>query len=298
MQVSIGALLLALALQTPGRSPRIDGVGDWSILIDVQPTSGRTTLSVTSSGTIVQLTKSGDPILIAATAHSCTGKALLIRVDQQEAMMLGEQGRRNVDRAFKQMLTGREAVIAYHQSPCDSVQTVEVELEGFAETVEKLKNLPPEEIDALAASIVEEREKSKRATEEGTTRGSLGRALTGAARDGDLVRVIALLAQGADVDTRTESNGYTPLIWAASRGHAETVRILLGASADVNVQAKDGQTALMRACDNGHIEIAAVLVGAGADVNLATENGVTALKLATLMDHPEIIELLRQTGAK
>lgn len=298
MQVSIGALLLGFALQSPGLSPRIDGVGGWDILIEVQPRSGRTTFSVTSSGTIVQLTKSGEPVLIARTAHSCAGKALLIRVDQQETILLGEQGRRNVDPAFKQMLTGTTATIAYHPRPCESVEYAEVNLEGFAETVEQLLNIPSEEIDTLAASIVEEREESRRAAEEGTPRNSLGRTLIAAARDGDMVRVIALLAQGAEVDARTETNGYTPLLWAASRGHAETVRILLSAGANADVQADDGQTALMRACDNGRTEIAAVLVGAGADVNLATENGVTALKLATLMDHPEIIELLLHAGAK
>ncbi len=297
MQVSTGALLLAFALQNPGISPRIDGAGDWDILIEVQPRSGRTILSVTSSGTIVQLTKSGDPILIATTAHSCAGKALLIRVDQQETILLGEQGRRNVDSAFKQMLAGTTATIAYHPRPCESAEYAEVNLEGFAQTVEQLLNLPSEEIDALASSILEEMEESRRAAEEGTSRNSLGRALTAAARDGDIVRIIALLAQGAEVDTRTETNGYTPLIWAASRGHAETVRLLLSAGARANIQSNDGQTALMRACDNGRVEIAAVLVGAGADVNLATENGVTALKLATLMDHPEIIELLLQAGA-
>jgi len=254
MQVSTGALLLAFALQNPGISPRIDGAGDWDILIEVQPRSGRTILSVTSSGTIVQLTKSGDPILIATTAHSCAGKALLIRVDQQETILLGEQGRRNVDSAFKQMLAGTTATIAYHPRPCESAEYAEVNLEGFAQTVEQLLNLPSEEIDAVASSILEEREESRRAAEEA-------------------------------------------LIWAASRGHAETVRLLLSAGARANIQSNDGQTALMRACDNGRVEIAAVLVGAGADVNLATENGVTALKLATLMDHPEIIELLLQAGA-
>ncbi len=250
--------MLGIALQTPVTSSLIEGVEDWDIIIDVLPASGRTVLSATSSGGIVQLTKSGHPVLIAAAAHNCPGKALFIRVDQNEGILLGEQGRRNVEFAFKQMLTGREAVIAYHRRPCESIQYLDLNLKGLTETVEKLKNLPPEEIDALTASIIEEREKTKRDIEEGK-KGGLGENLTRAAREGDLVKVIALLAQGADVNVRTETNGYTPLLWASSRGHTETVRTLVSVRVDVNAPANDGQTALMRACDNGRIDIVAIL---------------------------------------
>ena len=294
MRVSAGALLLALAQQIPGWAPRIDGVGGWDIMVTIHPTSQRRTLAVTSRGAIVELTKEGHPLLIAATGHICRGKPLIIRVDRNNGILLGEQGRRNVKSAFNEMLTGEKAVISFYRRPCRSTQYSEVNLEGFVETIEKLKTLPPGELDTLAASIIEERKKPRRTSEKTDPK----KTLLNAARDGDLAKVMAMLALGVDVNVRTESNGYTPLIWASAQGHAEVVHTLLGGKADVNAQAKDLQTALMKACEKGHLEVVAPLLGAGADVNARTEQGITALNLALRSGHQEIVDLLRYVGAK
>jgi len=51
---------------------------------------------------------------------------------------------------------------------------------------------------------------------------------------------------------------------AALHGHTEVVKILIGASADVNAETDNGSTALIAATEGGHTEIADILKWAGA----------------------------------
>jgi len=46
----------------------------------------------------------------------------------------------------------------------------------------------------------------------------------------------------------------------ASHGRFDTVRLLIEAGADLNIQDEDGSTALMCAAEHGHIQIAQFLV--------------------------------------
>jgi len=48
---------------------------------------------------------------------------------------------------------------------------------------------------------------------------------------------------GADINAKTPS-GWTPLHYAARRGHYKVVELLLAKGADVNAETKDGRTAL------------------------------------------------------
>lgn len=54
-----------------------------------------------------------------------------------------------------------------------------------------------------------------------------------AARDGDVERVRQLLASGAELMARDDTQ-WTPLGLAAAHAHVETVRVLLEAGADPN----------------------------------------------------------------
>lgn len=98
-----------------------------------------------------------------------------------------------------------------------------------------------------------------------------------AAANGNTAAVKSLLANGIDVDTKTPS--LTALMWAASGGHTDTVRVLLDADADVNAIADDGSTPLMHAVLSGNVDTVKVLLDAGADVHTKNNIGVTALSI-------------------
>jgi ankyrin repeat protein len=67
-----------------------------------------------------------------------------------------------------------------------------------------------------------------------------------AARTGQVPRVLALLEQGASVNSR-DRNGDSPLNMAAAKGNADMVAALLKAGADVNLANVAGVTPLMGA---------------------------------------------------
>lgn len=101
-------------------------------------------------------------------------------------------------------------------------------------------------------------------------------AMTWASRNGS-VRAIELLAErGADLNADVYRG--TPLIWAAFRGQADSVRALLRLGADPDRRATFGGpqhgvgvTALHLAAENGRLEVIEVLLAAGADQGIRDE---------------------------
>jgi ankyrin repeat protein len=142
-------------------------------------------------------------------------------------------------------------------------------------------------------------------------------ALHIAVRRGDLGLVKALIARGAQPDTRlvkatparrlsddialTRSLvGTTPVWLAANYGHPDIVRVLAAAGANLNAAANDGSTPLMAAIGRNEQVAAAVarqLLEAGADVNAADDSGGTALHRAASSGFNEIIKMLAGRGA-
>ena len=152
-----------------------------------------------------------------------------------------------------------------------------------------------------------------------------------AARDGDLMRVRALIAQRANVNApqgdgmtalhwaafnddhaiadlllaagarmtpRTRVGAITPLWLAASNGSAEMIRRLITVDTDVNIPTATGATPLMAAAMSGNVEAIDLLVRRGAWVNAReTENGQTALMFAAWKNRPEAIRALVRRGA-
>ncbi|XP_049770206.1 poly [ADP-ribose] polymerase tankyrase-1-like isoform X2 [Schistocerca cancellata] len=121
-----------------------------------------------------------------------------------------------------------------------------------------------------------------------------GRRLREAAEEGAVEEVRALLAAGADVGAGDEVYGWTALHWAAGRGDAAVVRLLLSAASDPNARTLGGQTPLHLAARNGHAEAAAALLQAGADRGVRTDWGNTPLDFARQQNRQQLVEMLTE----
>ena len=119
---------------------------------------------------------------------------------------------------------------------------------------------------------------------------------------GDDPRLLELtLDAGADVDAKDSFNG-TGLIRAAERGHVRIVRRLLTTEIDLDHVNRLGWTALLEAIVLGeggraHTDTVRLLVDAGADVNLPDREGTTPLAHARRRDMTAIERILRRAGA-
>jgi len=105
-----------------------------------------------------------------------------------------------------------------------------------------------------------------------------------------------LCGAGADVH-RAAIHGATALHLAAEGGHLEAVRILCDAGAGTNEEAAHGATPLMMAALEGRADVVRALCAAGAEKNKASANGVTPLITASLKGHLEVVCALCAAGA-
>ncbi|XP_003740848.1 ankyrin repeat family A protein 2 [Galendromus occidentalis] len=94
-----------------------------------------------------------------------------------------------------------------------------------------------------------------------------------------------------------DSEGLTPLMWAAFHGQLLSVRKLLLQRVNVNAQGFQGQSALLFAACRGHTCVVKELVAHGADINHADCDGCTALMYAASGDHAETCKELLLAGA-
>jgi ankyrin repeat protein len=84
----------------------------------------------------------------------------------------------------------------------------------------------------------------------------------------------------------------TPLMIAASRGdYASALRLL--AASEVNARDRMGNTALIYAASGGHAEIVRLLLMSGADAGARNDVGASALERAALADRRDAVEILR-----
>ena len=142
------------------------------------------------------------------------------------------------------------------------------------------------------------------------------------ARTGEAAGVRALLARGADVNTKEPGHDQTALMWAAAQGHAEAVDALLSKGADVKARSRSfiqtvtsevtqragreelnydiprgGSTAILFAARSGDVESARLLIAAGADVNDSLPDGASALAVAAHSGNSDVAKLLLEKGA-
>jgi ankyrin repeat protein len=133
-----------------------------------------------------------------------------------------------------------------------------------------------------------------------------------AARTGVIGPVKLLLAAGAAAETKELSRGQTALMWAAAEGHADVVRALLDAGADVRARVPSGLSPLLFAVREGRRDAVRELLKAGADANdgipvdgprrrgyggSAPRAGTSALLLAISNAHFDLASDLLDAGA-
>jgi uncharacterized protein len=94
----------------------------------------------------------------------------------------------------------------------------------------------------------------------------------------------------------------TALMFAAQRGHLETVEYLILAGANINLNDQSGEdlgkTPLMYAAEAGHTEIVELLIKFGAIINAQDKMSRTALSYAIAENNVESVKLLLDHGAE
>jgi len=113
-----------------------------------------------------------------------------------------------------------------------------------------------------------------------------------AAKAGDLTKIQALLKDNPDLVNSKETNGWTPLHWAAEQGYTNVAVLLLANKADVNAKAINGFTPLHIAAGEGNKDMVELLLVSKADVNATNKDGWMPLQLALLSRHKDVTELL------
>jgi ankyrin repeat protein len=114
---------------------------------------------------------------------------------------------------------------------------------------------------------------------------------------GHRVIVKLLLEKGAEIESKDDEYGRTPLSWAAKNGHKEIVKLLLDKGADMEAKDKDGRTPLSLAADMECEAVVKLLLEKGADIEARNKDGFTPLLLAALNEDEAIVKLLLEKGA-
>eukprot|EP00439_Symbiodinium_sp_Y106_P059215 s70_g8.t1 len=117
-----------------------------------------------------------------------------------------------------------------------------------------------------------------------------------AAGAGEAESIQVLIEASADLGFRDE-NDCTALHWAADKGHLEACKTLLAADAAVDAVDDDSWTPLCLAAEEGHLAVCRVLLDAGAKVNLPEEDLRSPLWWAAWKNHVELAKLLIQFRA-
>jgi ankyrin repeat protein len=127
--------------------------------------------------------------------------------------------------------------------------------------------------------------------------------VTIAAVANDVPTLREALALGGSARNVTSRYDGTALIAAAHLGHADVVRLLIGAGAPLDHVNNLGWTALIESIvlgDGGarHTDTLRALVEAGADVNLADRGGTSPLALARSRGYDAMSAILVRAGAR
>lgn len=111
-------------------------------------------------------------------------------------------------------------------------------------------------------------------------------ALKLAAKKGRNSVILTLLEAGADINFRGGKYRYDlsespALFFATSKGHVNTVKLLLEQGADPYIENRYGITAIAAAAQEGHIDVINAFVEAGMPLDYVSSTGITPLMAAT-----------------
>lgn len=121
---------------------------------------------------------------------------------------------------------------------------------------------------------------------------TLAEQLYVACETGDLKRVNQLLQKGVSPNFVSTGLGCTPLFAASREGHADVVRSLLEAGADVEKRSLRKCTALMGAAEKGFADVVTILLDYGAKAALTDEEGRSCLHYSTLSSDVGVVTML------
>jgi ankyrin repeat protein len=111
--------------------------------------------------------------------------------------------------------------------------------------------------------------------------------------------VVKLLVETGNVDVNSkDSEGRTPLCWAAENGHKAVVNLLLEYKADASIKGRRDQTPLLTAAYSGDEAVAKRLLEYKAEVNTQDNNGRTPLSFAAMNGHEAMAKLLLEYMAE
>lgn len=120
--------------------------------------------------------------------------------------------------------------------------------------------------------------------------------LINAVRAGDVAKVSALLASGADVNERDRAGQRTAMHWAAKGGNRAAMETLIAAKADPNIKDRQGRTPMWGAVETD-LETVKFLADKGGDVNARDQINSTPLLWAAGFGKPETVAFLLSKGA-
>jgi ankyrin repeat protein len=114
------------------------------------------------------------------------------------------------------------------------------------------------------------------------------------------IDMVGYLSKRPGINVNAEAaRGQRALDIACRSGRLEIVKLLVGAGAMVEYNARNGMGALAEAASEGHLAVVKYLVEeAGADERRADEDGMTPLEVAAEMGHDDVVAYLRSIASR
>ncbi|KAK5581249.1 hypothetical protein RB653_001280 [Dictyostelium firmibasis] len=110
------------------------------------------------------------------------------------------------------------------------------------------------------------------------------------AGNNDIKKLREMLDCGVDINMKEVDKGTTAIHIACTRGHKQSIELLVSRGVDVNVQDNRGVTPLHSLVNNRYDILALWLVRNGAKINLTDNNGFSAYDLAPSWFQRELVQ--------